>query len=85
MVSFTDEIRRAVAASELTCYAISKRLGIPESSMSHFMHGKGLSFENLDALAALLGLHVTTGRKAGAKRTTRHITRKRRQRATKGR
>jgi len=71
MASFTDQIRRAVDASGMSRYAIAKRLGIPESSMSRFMTGGGLSFENLDALAALLGLRVAARGKSGATRGTR--------------
>lgn len=56
----SQQIRDAVDASKLSRYTMCKTLNIPESSMSRFMHGGGLSFENLDALADLLGLEVRT-------------------------
>jgi hypothetical protein len=54
----SDEIRRAVDASGLSRYRISKTLGIAESTISRFMGGSGLSMEYLDALAELLDLHL---------------------------
>ena len=54
----SDELRRAVDASGLSRYRISKALGISESTMSRFMAGRGLSMEYLDALAELLDLHL---------------------------
>jgi predicted XRE-type DNA-binding protein len=54
----SDEIRRAVDASGLSRYRISKALGIAESTMSRFMAGSGLSMAYLDALAQLLDLHL---------------------------
>jgi transcriptional regulator with XRE-family HTH domain len=61
---FSDEIRRAVDASGLSRYRISKELGIAESTMSRFMSGQGgLSMQYLDALAGLLDLHITAGRR----------------------
>ncbi len=59
----SDEVRRAVDASGLSRYRISKELGIAESTMSRFMSGGGLSMGHLDALAELLGLHITTARR----------------------
>jgi transcriptional regulator with XRE-family HTH domain len=57
---FTDEIRQAVNASGLTRYRICQELSIKEAQMSRFMNGKGfLGQANLDALAELLGLHVS--------------------------
>lgn len=62
-VKLSDQIRRAVDASGMSRYRICKELGIAESTLSRFMAGKGgLSMENLDALADLLGLDITTGK-----------------------
>jgi transcriptional regulator with XRE-family HTH domain len=58
----SDEIRRAVDASGLSRYRISKALGIAESTMSRFMSGSGLSMEYLDALAELLDLHLAASK-----------------------
>ena len=47
----------------LSRYRISKALGIAESTMSRFMSGSGLSMEYLDALAALLDLHLDASKR----------------------
>jgi transcriptional regulator with XRE-family HTH domain len=61
---FSDQIRQAVAASDLTRYRICKTIGLPESSMSRFMAGRsGLSLDTLDKLAELLGLAVVVRRR----------------------
>lgn len=63
--SLTDQIREAVRRSELTHYEICRRTGILNSSMSRFVNGHGgLSLANLDKLAELLGLRITSTRKA---------------------
>ena len=66
--TFTDQIRKAVDASGMSRYRISKELGIAESTMSRFMSGDWMGKENIDALAELLGLEVKTKRK---RRTTK--------------
>ena len=59
----SDQIRRAVDASGLSRYRISKSLDIAESTMSRFMSGQGwLSMEYLDGLADLLNLNITAGK-----------------------
>jgi len=63
--TLTDEIRDAVRQSELTCYRICQKTGIDKASMSKFLSGeRGLSLAHLDKLAALLGLRITSKRKA---------------------
>jgi hypothetical protein len=68
----SDEIRRAVDASGLSRYRISKTLGIAESTMSRFMSGGGLSMKSIDTLAEVLDLHLKAGnpRQLSAKRKT---------------
>jgi transcriptional regulator with XRE-family HTH domain len=62
-IKLSDQIRRAVNASGLSRYRISKTLGIAESTMSRFMSGPGgLSMEYLDSLADLLDLNITAGK-----------------------
>ncbi len=57
----SDEIRDAVEASGLSRYRIAKEIDVAESTMSRFMGRKGgLSLDNLDRLADLLGLHIAT-------------------------
>ncbi|MCI0352677.1 MAG: hypothetical protein L0Z53_24925 [Acidobacteriales bacterium] len=58
-IKFSDQIRRAVDASGISRYRVSKELGITESTTSRFMSGGWLGVENMDALAYLLGLEVT--------------------------
>ncbi len=58
MEPFIQQIRQAVDASGESRYRICKELGLSESSMSRFMAGGGLSFENLDKLAGYLRLEV---------------------------
>jgi len=58
-LKLTDQIRQAVVNSDLTRYAISKATGIPQSTLSRFVHGeRGLSMESLDDIAALLHLRI---------------------------
>jgi transcriptional regulator with XRE-family HTH domain len=58
-IKLSDQIRRAVDASGISRYRISKELGISESTMSRFMAGLGgLSMEYLDALADLLEMNL---------------------------
>ncbi len=63
--TLTDQIREAVKQSGLTHYEICRRTRIDGASMSRFVNGQaGLSLANLDKLAELLGLRITTTRKA---------------------
>ncbi|MFL5329874.1 MAG: helix-turn-helix domain-containing protein [Gemmataceae bacterium] len=56
---FSDQIRAAIDASELSRYRICKEIEIPESTMSRFMAGNcGLALDTLDRLAELLGLEI---------------------------
>ena len=64
----SDQVRQAIQASGLSRYRISKQLGVAESTISRFMSGKGgLSMDNLDALAELLGLNVVAGKRPNEK------------------
>jgi plasmid maintenance system antidote protein VapI len=66
---FSDQIRDAVNASELSRYAICQEIDLPQSSMSRFMNGGGgITTDTLDRLAELLGLAVTTKTKRKRKR-----------------
>ncbi|MFA9479962.1 helix-turn-helix domain-containing protein [Phycisphaerales bacterium AB-hyl4] len=55
---FSEQIRQQVRASGLTRYRISMESGIPQSTLSRFMAGHGMSMANVDDLARLLGLSV---------------------------
>lgn len=73
-LTFTDEIRRAIDACGLTRYRICQETGIKEAQMSRLMKRKGfLGQDNLDALAKLLGLHVSAGKpRPSARKETDH-------------
>jgi hypothetical protein len=60
---FSDQIRLAVDASDMSRYRICMEIGIAQSTFSRFMSGGWLGVQNMDALAELLGLNVTTRRK----------------------
>lgn len=64
---FTEQLRQAIDKSDLSRYAICKRIGIPQSTMSRFMAGDcGLAVETIDKLCELLGVKLTaTKRKRG--------------------
>jgi transcriptional regulator with XRE-family HTH domain len=63
-VKLSEQIRQAIDASSLSRYRICKELGMAEATMSRFMNGQGgLSMEYLDALADLINLNITTGRR----------------------
>ncbi len=57
--AFSARLRRAVRESGMTRYAISKKTGIPESTLSRFVvGGGGLAMHNLDLLVEVLGLEL---------------------------
>ena len=59
MMKPSDQIRQAIAASELTRYRIAQLSGVPQSTLSKFVNGKGgLTLGTLDRLSAVLGLSV---------------------------
>ena len=59
MAKVLEAMRRAVAASGLSRYAISKATGIDQAQLSRLMSGeKGLSLERLEKLADFLGMEI---------------------------
>jgi hypothetical protein len=61
---FSDELRIAVDGCGMSRYRICMELGIEQSLLSRFMGSKGgLSINTLDALAELLDLHVSVGKR----------------------
>ena len=54
-----SEIRRAIKESQKSRYRLWKETGIVQSHLSRLMSGEaGLSVENLERLAAALGLEI---------------------------
>jgi transcriptional regulator with XRE-family HTH domain len=63
MHRLSETIRAAVKASDQTRAEIASGAGIPESALSRFVSSeRGISVENLDRLAAYLGLRLVKGR-----------------------
>jgi cyanate lyase len=59
-----DQIRQAVENSDLTRYAISKKTGIHQASLSRFVYGeRGLSDDALNSLGELLNLEIVVRNK----------------------
>jgi transcriptional regulator with XRE-family HTH domain len=58
---FSSILRRAIAESGLSRYAVSVRSGVDQAALSRFMAGKrGLSLDSVDKLVDVLGLEVRT-------------------------
>ncbi|MDD4889886.1 MAG: helix-turn-helix transcriptional regulator [Phycisphaerae bacterium] len=70
--NLSDQIRKAIADSGLTRYAISKATGVGQDILSRFMTGKGgLTLDTLEKLAGPLGIKIIIG-KPTIKPTSRH-------------
>ena len=55
----SQQLRQAIDASGMSRYRICKEIGLPESTMSHFMAGDcGLQLSTIDRLGKLLGLKI---------------------------
>lgn len=59
MAMVTETLRRELERCGQTRYKVSRATGIPESVLSRFVHGQPLRGNNLDKLAAYLGLALT--------------------------
>lgn len=57
---FSEQLRAAIEASELSQYRIAQESGIARSSLSQFMTGKrSMSLANIDAILEVLDLELT--------------------------
>ena len=57
--TISHQLRKAIDASGMSRYRICKEIGLPESTMSHFMAGEcGLALSTVDRLGELLGLKI---------------------------
>jgi hypothetical protein len=55
----TEQLRRAIATSGETRYAISKATGVGQDTLCRFVNGeRGLSMEAMNALGQYLGLEL---------------------------
>lgn len=67
---FSEQLKAAIEASELTQYRIAKESGIARSSLSQFMTGKrSMSLANIDAILEVLDLELTPRQKQPPNRT----------------
>jgi cyanate lyase len=58
-IPISDQLRRAIKQCGLTRYEISKRTGIDNAVLCHFLHGRrGMSLDSIDRLGVCLGLDI---------------------------
>ena len=70
--AISQQLREAIDASGMSRYRICKEIGLPESTMSHFMAGQcGLALTTVDRLGELLGLRIVTESKPRAKQPSK--------------
>jgi hypothetical protein len=61
----SDQLRKAIMASDKSCYRIHKETGIAPSVLSRFLnHRHGLSMASVDKLAECLGLRLVADAEA---------------------
>lgn len=66
----TNALRKAIEASGLSRYAISKRSGVDQAALSRFMAGKmALTTDTLDRLAGVLGVELRRRKAKGDGKT----------------
>ncbi len=59
----SQQIRDAILKADVSRYRIAKETGVDQPALSRFVHGeRGLSLDAVDAVAAYLGLSITTSR-----------------------
>ena len=65
----SDQLRRAIDASDMSRYAICQRLDFDQAVLSRFMARKcGLSFDTLDRLGVLLDLELVARKRKAIRR-----------------
>jgi len=64
--SFTEQLRRVIESCGQTRYALAKRMGIAQSTLSRFATGdRGLSMEAIDRLFDVLDLEIKPCKRKG--------------------
>lgn len=68
--ALSEQLRQIIRECGMTRYAISKKTGIPESTLSRFVvGGGGLSLDNVDLLVEALELElVAKGKRKNVKK-----------------
>jgi transcriptional regulator with XRE-family HTH domain len=59
MATVTGQLRAKIKASGETGYALAKRSGVSQATLSRFLRGAAIDGPTLDTLAALLGMELT--------------------------
>ena len=60
-IRFSDQLRKAIEASEMSRYEIGQETDIDPATLCRFMHDEGgLSMDGLDRIADCLGLNLST-------------------------
>ena len=67
-----DSIRKAIAEGEKTRYQLWQETGISQAQLCEFVHGRrGMTIENLELLANVLGLEIVIRRRKRRSVTTK--------------
>ena len=62
----SQQLRDAIDSCGMTRAEICRKIGLPESTMSHFMAGQcGLALTTIDRLGMLLGLRLVSDHNTG--------------------
>ena len=68
MMTFSDQIRRAIKMSGMTQSAVAKRSGLTRGGISRFMAGdRDMNLRTLDKLAPVLNVQIVITRNKGQK------------------
>lgn len=62
-VTVTDQLRQIIETDKRRPSHIAEESGVDKSIISRFLHGSGLTSDNLDKLAAHYGVRLTHTRK----------------------
>ena len=66
-MTLSDQVRKVIESCGMTRYRIAQETIVSQSTLSRFMAGHAVTSDTLDALAELLGLRITTGKRRRSK------------------
>ena len=64
MPTVTEQLRKAIKTSGMSRYRIWKLTGVSQPRLSTFMAGGKLTLDQVDAVCKVLGLQLTSKKKA---------------------
>ena len=64
--TLSEQIRRAITASGLTLYRISKSAQVDAAALTRFMQGKSLTLTSVDRIAGVLAFEIVVRGSGGA-------------------